>query len=150
MKVVIQRAARASVDIASQRVSEIEAGLLILLGVVPTDTEADVDWLVKKCSQLRIFPDSAGVMNRSVIDTAGDVLVVSQFTLAASTRKGNRPSYIGAAGHDIAIPMYELFCSRMSAVIGKEVGRGRFGADMQVSLVNDGPVTIIIDSKNPV
>lgn len=150
MKVVIQRVASASVDIAGDRISEIGAGLLILLGVVPDDTESDLEWLVKKCSQMRIFNDDAGVMNRSVMDVGGDVMVVSQFTLAASTKKGNRPSYIGAAGHDLAIPMYERFCQRMSEVIGRPVGRGRFGADMQVGLVNDGPVTIIVDSKNPV
>lgn len=150
MKVVIQRVASASVDIAGERISEIGAGLLILLGVVPDDTESDLEWLVKKCSQMRIFNDDAGVMNRSVMDAGGDVMVVSQFTLAASTKKGNRPSYIGAAGHDLAIPMYEQFCQRMSEVIGRPVGRGRFGADMQVGLVNDGPVTIIVDSKNPV
>ena len=150
MKVVIQRVASASVDIEGERISEIGAGLLILLGVVPDDTESDLEWLVKKCSQMRIFNDDAGVMNRSVMDVGGDVMVVSQFTLAASTKKGNRPSYIGAAGHDLAIPMYERFCQRMSEVIGRPVGRGRFGADMQVGLVNDGPVTIIVDSKNPV
>lgn len=150
MKVVIQRVASASVDIAGERISEIRSGLLILLGVVPDDTESDLEWLVKKCSQMRIFNDDAGVMNRSVMDVGGDVMVVSQFTLAASTKKGNRPSYIGAAGHDLAIPMYERFCQRMSEVIGRPVGRGRFGADMQVGLVNDGPVTIIVDSKNPV
>ena len=150
MKVVIQRVASASVDIAGERISEIGAGLLILLGVVPDDTESDLEWLVKKCSQMRIFNDDAGVMNRSVMDVGGDVMVVSQFTVAASTKKGNRPSYIGAAGHDLAIPMYERFCQRMSEVIGRPVGRGRFGADMQVGLVNDGPVTIIVDSKNPV
>ena len=150
MKVVIQRVASASVDIAGERISEIGAGLLILLGVVPDDTESDLEWLVKKCSQMRIFNDDAGVMNRSVMDVGGDVMVVSQFTLAASTKKGNRPSYIGAAGHDLAIPMYERFCQRMSEVIGRPVGRGRFGADMQVGLVNDGPVTIIVDSKIPV
>ena len=150
MKVVIQRVASASVDIAGERISEIGAGLLILLGVVPDDTESDLEWLVKKCSQMRIFNDDAGVMNRSVMDVGGDVMVVSQFTLAASTKKGNRPSYIGAAGHDLAIPMYERFCQRMSEVIGRPVGRGRFGADMLVGLVNDGPVTIIVDSKNPV
>ena len=150
MKVVIQRVASASVDIAGERISEIGAGLLILLGVVPDDTESDLEWLVKKCSQRRSFNDDSGVMNRSVMDVGGDVMVVSQFTLAASTKKGNRPSYIGAAGHDLAIPMYERFCQRMSEVIGRPVGRGRFGADMQVGLVNDGPVTIIVDSKNPV
>lgn len=150
MKVVIQRVSQAAVDIAGERVSEIKAGLLVLLGVVPDDTSADVDWLVKKTAQMRIFDDENGVMNKSVIDVEGEVLVVSQFTLAASTKKGNRPSYIGAAGHEIAVPMYEEFCEKMSQTIGKTVGRGRFGADMQVSLINNGPVTIIVDSKNPV
>lgn len=150
MKVVIQRVSEAAVDISGERVSEIGHGLLVLLGVVPDDTSADVDWLVKKTAQMRIFDDEAGVMNKSVIDVGGEVLVVSQFTLAASTKKGNRPSYIGAAGHEIAVPLYEEFCEKMSQAIGKTVGRGRFGADMQVSLINDGPVTIIVDSKNPV
>ena len=150
MKVVIQRVSEAAVDISGERVSEIGHGLLVLLGVVPDDTSADVDWLVKKTAQMRIFDDEAGVMNKSVIDVGGEVLVVSQFTLAASTKKGNRPSYIGAAGHEIAVPLYEEFCEKMSQAIGKTVGKGRFGADMQVSLINDGPVTIIVDSKNPV
>ena len=150
MKVVIQRVSQAAVDIAGERVSEIKAGLLVLLGVVPDDTSADVDWLVKKTAQMRIFDDENGVMNKSVSDVEGEVLVVSQFTLAASTKKGNRPSYIGAAGHEIAVPMYEEFCEKMSQTIGKTVGRGRFGADMQVALINNGPVTIIVDSKNPV
>ena len=128
--------------------SAIGPGLLVLLGVGPDDTEEDVDYLVKKTAGLRIFNDEAGVMNRSVLETGGEVLVISQFTLMASTRKGNRPSYVGAAGHEIAVPLYELFCERLSAAIGKEVGTGEFGADMQVSLVNDGPVTISMDSKN--
>lgn len=150
MKVVIQRTAQASVDIDGTRVAEIGTGLLVLLGIVPDDTADDVAWLVKKTAQLRIFNDDDGIMNRSVIDVNGGVLVVSQFTLAASTKKGNRPSYIGAAGHETAIPLYEEFCRQMSQFIGKPVERGRFGADMAVSLINDGPVTIIIDSKNPV
>lgn len=150
MKVVIQRVSKATVDISGERVSEIGHGLLVLLGIVPNDTDADVDWLVKKTSQMRIFDDEAGVMNKSVIDVGGEVLVVSQFTLAASTKKGNRPSYIGAAGHEIAIPLYEEFCKKISLFLGKPVAKGRFGADMQVSLINDGPVTIIVDSKNPV
>ena len=112
------------------------------------DTEEDVNYLVKKTAALRIFNDEAGVMNRSVLETGGEVLVISQFTLMASTRKGNRPSYVGAAGHETAVPLYELFCERLSAAIGKEVGTGEFGADMQVSLVNDGPVTLSMDSKN--
>jgi D-tyrosyl-tRNA(Tyr) deacylase len=128
--------------------SAIGPGLLVLLGVGPDDTEEDVDYLVKKTAALRIFNDEAGVMNRSVLETGGEVLVISQFTLMASTRKGNRPSYVGAAGHETAVPLYELFCERLSAAIGKEVGTGEFGADMQVALVNDGPVTISMDSKN--
>lgn len=150
MKIVIQRVKQAAVDIAGSRVSEIGEGLLVLLGIVPEDDSNDVDWLVKKTAQMRIFNDENGVMNKSVMDVNGEILVVSQFTLAASTKKGNRPSYIGAAGHEIAIPLYEEFCSKISEFTGKPVGRGQFGADMQVSLVNDGPVTIIVDSKNPV
>lgn len=146
MKAVIQRVSRAQVECGSELLGQIGCGLLILLGVVPSDTDADLEWLVRKCANMRIFPDDNGVMNRSVIDIAGDVLVVSQFTLAADIRKGNRPSYIGAAGHDLAIPMYESFCRKMSDAIRRPVAHGRFGADMQVSLVNDGPVTIIADS----
>ena len=148
MRTVIQRVASASVSIGGTVKSAIGAGLLVLLGVGPDDTEEDVDYLVKKTAGLRIFNDEAGVMNRSVLETGGEVLVISQFTLMASTRKGNRPSYVGAAGHETAVPLYELFCERLSAAIGKEVGTGEFGADMQVSLVNDGPVTISMDSKN--
>jgi len=121
---------------------------MILLGIGHGDGQEDIDWLVKKTAGLRIFDDEAGVMNRSVVDVGGDVLVVSQFTLMASTRKGNRPSYIGAAGHELAIPLYELFCAALSAAIGRPVGTGEFGADMKVSLVNDGPVTICLDTKN--
>ncbi|MBQ2103264.1 MAG: D-tyrosyl-tRNA(Tyr) deacylase [Bacteroidales bacterium] len=148
MRTVIQRVASASVSIGGTVKSAIGPGLLVLLGVGPDDTEEDVDYLVKKTAALRIFNDEAGVMNRSVLETGGEVLVISQFTLMASTRKGNRPSYVGAAGHETAVPLYELFCERLSAAIGKEVGTGEFGADMQVSLVNDGPVTISMDSKN--
>ena len=147
MRVVIQRVSSASVTIAGAVKSSIGPGLLILLGVGHDDDEADIDYLVKKSSALRIFDDENGVMNRSVIDVGGDVIVVSQFTLMASTKKGNRPSYIEAAGHEKAIPLYEEFCRRMSAAIGKPVGTGEFGADMKVALVNDGPVTICIDSK---
>lgn len=147
MRVVIQRVSSASVTIAGAVKSSIGLGLLILLGVGHDDDEADIDYLVKKSSALRIFDDENGVMNRSVIDVGGDVIVVSQFTLMASTKKGNRPSYIEAAGHEKAIPLYEEFCRRMSAAIGKPVGTGEFGADMKVALVNDGPVTICIDSK---
>ena len=128
--------------------SSIGRGLLVLLGVGHDDTEEDIDYLVKKTAALRIFDDEAGVMNRSVTDIGGEVIVVSQFTLMAATRKGNRPSYIGAAGHEKAVPMYEEFCRRMSEAIGRPVGTGEFGADMKVSLLNDGPVTICIDSKN--
>lgn len=127
--------------------SAIGRGLMILVGVAEGDTMADVDWLAAKSVALRIFPDENGVMNRSVLDVGGEVLAVSQFTLNASTRKGNRPSYIHAAGHDLAIPLYEAFCEKVSGLLGKPVGRGVFGADMQVALINDGPVTIIIDSK---
>lgn len=148
MRTVIQRVASASVSIGGTVKSAIGPGLLVLLGVGPDDTEEDVNYLVKKTAGLRIFNDEAGVMNRSVLETGGEVLVISQFTLMASTRKGNRPSYVGAAGHETAVPLYELFCERLSAAIGKEVGTGEFGADMQVSLVNDGPVTISMDSKN--
>lgn len=148
MKAVLQRVTRASVTIDGEKVSEIGPGLLILLCVTTGDTEADLDLMVRKCANLRIFNDGDGVMNRSVIDAGGEVLAVSQFTLAANVRKGNRPSYIDAAGHELAVPMYEEFCRKMSQAIGREVGRGRFGADMKVELLNDGPVTIIIDTHN--
>ena len=147
MRVVIQRVASASVSIGGAVKSSIGPGLLILLGVGHQDDETDIDYLVRKTAALRIFNDENGVMNRSVLDVGGDVIVVSQFTLMASTKKGNRPSYIEAAGHEKAIPLYEAFCRRMSAAIGKPVGTGEFGADMKVSLVNDGPVTICMDSK---
>lgn len=148
MRAVIQRVSSASVTIDGAVKSSVGPGLMILLGIGHGDGQEDVDWLVKKTAGLRIFDDEAGVMNRSVVDVGGDVLVVSQFTLMASTRKGNRPSYIGAAGHELAIPLYELFCAALSAAIGRPVGTGEFGADMKVSLVNDGPVTICIDTKN--
>ena len=147
MRVVIQRVSEASVTIGGVRKSAIGPGLLILLGIGPEDGPEDIDWLVRKVTGLRIFNDEAGVMNRSVVETGGEALVVSQFTLMASTKKGNRPSYIGAAGHGIAIPLYEAFCAALSGAIGKPVGTGEFGADMQVALVNDGPVTICIDSR---
>ena len=147
MRLVIQRVTHASVDIAGKRKSEIGSGLLILVGVTHDDTAADVAWLAPKTPALRIFDDEAGVMNRSVVDVGGEALVVSQFTLHASTRKGNRPSYIRAAGHELAIPLYEEFCRLLAQAIGREVATGEFGANMQVNLVNDGPVTIIIDSK---
>ena len=148
MRVVVQRVSSASVTIGGTVKSAIGQGLLVLLGVGPADEQADMDYLVKKVAGLRIFDDEAGVMNRSVVDIGGEVLVVSQFTLMASTKKGNRPSYIGAAGHELAVPMYERFCAALSAAIGRPVGTGEFGAEMAVSLVNDGPVTICIDSKN--
>ncbi|MBD5293006.1 MAG: D-tyrosyl-tRNA(Tyr) deacylase [Bacteroides sp.] len=147
MRLVIQRVGKASVEIAGELYSSIGRGLLILVGVAEGDTPADVEWLAAKTAAMRIFPDENGVMNRSLIDIAGEALAVSQFTLTASTRKGNRPSYIHAAGHDVAVPLYEMYCARLSALLGREVARGVFGADMQVSLVNDGPVTIIIDSR---
>jgi len=148
MRVVVQRVTSASVTIGGTVKSAIGQGLLVLLGVGPADEQADMDYLVKKVAALRIFDDEDGVMNRSVVDIGGEVLVVSQFTLMASTKKGNRPSYIGAAGHELAVPMYERFCVALSDAIGRPVGTGEFGAEMAVALVNDGPVTICIDSKN--
>lgn len=147
MRVVVQRVSSASVTIDGAVKSSIGPGLLILLGVGHEDDETDIEYLVKKTAGLRIFNDEDGVMNRSVTDVDGDVIVVSQFTLMASTKKGNRPSYIEAAGHEKAIPLYEKFCRRMSDAIGKPVGTGEFGADMKVSLVNYGPVTICMDSR---
>ena len=147
MRVVVQRVSSASVTIDGAVKSSIGPGLLILLGVGHEDDETDIEYLVKKTAGLRIFNDEDGVMNRSVTDVDGDVIVVSQFTLMASTKKGNRPSYIEAAGHEKAIPLYEKFCRRMSDAIDKPVGTGEFGADMKVSLVNDGPVTICMDSR---
>ena len=148
MRAVIQRVQSASVTIDGTVKSSIGQGLLILLGIGHEDGSEDIDWLVKKIAGLRIFDDDEGVMNRSVMDVEGECLVVSQFTLMASTKKGNRPSYIGAAGHELAIPLYERFCDELSRATGQTVGTGTFGADMKVALVNDGPVTIIIDTKN--
>ena len=148
MRAVIQRVSSASVTIDGSVKSSIGPGLLILLGIGNEDGPEDIEWLVKKIAGLRIFDDDAGVMNRSVIDIAGEALVVSQFTLMASTKKGNRPSYIGAAGHQLAIPLYEQFCAALSFSLGRPVGTGEFGADMKVALLNDGPVTICIDTKN--
>ena len=147
MRVVIQRVSSASVVIAGELKSAIGPGLLVLLGIGIDDDVSDIDYLVGKTAGLRIFNDSQGIMNLSVTDIGGDIIVVSQFTLMASTRKGKRPSYIEAAGHEKAVPLYEEFCRRLSEATGKEVGTGEFGADMKVSLVNDGPVTICIDSK---
>lgn len=148
MRVVIQRVSEASVSIGGQVKSAIGRGLLILLGIEEADTAEDIDWLVRKIAALRIFDDEAGVMNRSVTDIGGRALVVSQFTLMASTRKGNRPSYIRAAGHATAIPLYEAFCKRLGEAMEQPVSTGEFGADMQVKLTNDGPVTICMDTKN--
>lgn len=147
MRIVIQRVTEARVCIGGTVHSEIGRGLAVLVGVENGDTADDAKWLAAKTVALRIFDDEAGVMNRSAADTGGDILAVSQFTLTASTRKGNRPAYIRAAGHDVAIPLYELFCDECSRLLGRKVQQGVFGADMQVALVNDGPVTIIIDSR---
>ena len=147
MRLVIQRVSHASVTIESVLKSKIGKGLLILVGIEDADTDADINWLAQKVVNLRIFDDENGVMNRSVIDTDGEVLIVSQFTLHAMTAKGNRPSYIRASKPDFAIPMYEKFCAKVSELLGKEVGTGEFGADMKVELLNDGPVTILIDSQ---
>jgi D-tyrosyl-tRNA(Tyr) deacylase len=147
MRAVIQRVNRASVTISNNIRSEITDGLLVLLGIEDADDDTDIEWLCHKIVNLRIFDDSNGVMNLSVLDVAGSILVVSQFTLHAKTRKGNRPSYIRAAQPDIAIPLYNSFVTRLSEVIGKEIYTGEFGAMMKVESVNDGPVTIIIDTK---
>ena len=148
MKAVIQRVSSASVSIGGTVKSAIGPGLLVLLGIGHEDGPEDLAWLVRKIAGLRVFDDGEGVMNRSITDVGGEALVVSQFTLMASTKKGNRPSYIGAAGHEKAIPLYEDFCKALGETIGKPVGTGTFGADMQVALVNDGPVTICMDTKN--
>lgn len=147
MRALIQRVTHASVTIDGTEVAAIGHGLLILLGVATDDSEADVDYLVRKTSQLRIFDDENGVMNLDVRQVDGEALVVSQFTLQAATRKGNRPSYINAAGEAVAVPLYESFKAKLAAALGKSVPSGRFGADMKVSLLNDGPVTIWLDSK---
>lgn len=147
MRVVIQRVTHASVTVDGNITGAIENGLLVLLGIEPADSIDDVGWLCGKTANLRVFDDSDGVMNLSVLDTGGDILVVSQFTLLASTRKGNRPSYIRAAAPSISEPLYEEFCLEMERLLGKPVKRGIFGADMKVELLNSGPVTIIIDSK---
>ncbi len=148
MKVVLQRVSKASVTIEGKVKSEIKQGLLILLGIEEEDSEEDIKWLCGKIAKMRIFNDDKGVMNDSLLDVNGDAVVVSQFTLHASTKKGNRPSYIKAAKPDVAVPLYEKFVKRLEQEIGKPVGTGEFGADMKVSLLNDGPVTIIVDSKN--
>ncbi|MCZ8230388.1 D-aminoacyl-tRNA deacylase [Flavobacterium sp.] len=148
MRVVIQRVAYASVTVESKVVAEIQKGLLVFVGIEEADTQEDLEWLVTKITQLRIFGDENEVMNLSIQDVGGDVLVVSQFTLHAATKKGNRPSYIKAAKPDFAIPMYERFVKALELKLGKKVPTGIFGADMKVLLLNDGPVTIQIDSKN--
>jgi D-tyrosyl-tRNA(Tyr) deacylase len=148
MKVVIQRVSKASVTIEGVKVADILNGLLVFLGIVEDDTKDDIQWLSNKIVNLRIFGDEQGVMNKSLIDNNNDAMVVSQFTLHASTKKGNRPSYIKAAKPDIAIPLYEAFVKQLENDLGKKIQTGQFGADMKVELINDGPVTIIIDSKN--
>lgn len=148
MRIVIQRVKKATVEIGGAVKSSIGNGLLVLIGIEEDDTKQDAEWLWAKVINLRIFDDEQGVMNRSVVDTAGEIMVVSQFTLHASTKKGNRPSYIRAARPEQAIPLYEYFCSLFENSTEKPIGTGVFGADMQVTLINNGPVTIIIDSKN--
>ncbi len=150
MKVVIQRVSEASVSIGTIITGSIARGLLILVGIEESDDQCDIDWLCQKIVQLRIFNDDQGIMNRSILDTRGEILVVSQFTLHASTKKGNRPSYIKAARPGVAIPLYENFILRLETLTRKKIQTGEFGAMMQVSSVNDGPVTIIIDTKNKV
>ena len=148
MRIVIQRVSHASVTINQQVKSSIDTGYLILLGIGKNDTEEDINWLVKKVIALRIFDDEMGVMNRSIMDVNGEILVVSQFTLMASYKKGNRPSWINAAPHELSIPLYNRFCDALSKAMGKPVSTGEFGADMKVELLNNGPVTICMDTKN--
>jgi D-tyrosyl-tRNA(Tyr) deacylase len=148
MRAVIQRVREASVTIDGNVHGSIGNGYMILLGVCEEDTQDDVEWLVKKIVNLRVFDDEQGVMNRSIMDVGGDCLVVSQFTLFASYKKGNRPSWLRAARHEISVPLYELFCNRLSEEMGRTVATGIFGADMKVALINDGPVTICMDTKN--
>lgn len=148
MRIVIQRVKHASVSIEGNVKSSIKQGYLILLGVGENDTQEDAEWLVKKVIGLRVFDDEAGVMNKSIMDVDGEILVISQFTLFASYKKGNRPSWLRAARHEISVPLYEHFCKLLSESLGKQVGTGEFGADMKVELLNDGPVTICMDTKN--
>lgn len=148
MRIVIQRAQHASVTVDSSVISSIGHGLVLLLGIEAADTEEDIQWLCRKVLGLRIFDDEQGIMNRSIMDINGEILVVSQFTLMASYKKGNRPSWIRAAGHEHAIPMYERFVAVLSEGLGKPVSKGIFGAEMQIELINDGPVTIWMDTKN--
>lgn len=148
MRAVVQRVTRASVTVEDKIISKINLGLLILLGIETEDTQEDIKWLSRKIANLRIFNDEVGVMNKSLIDVNGDAIVVSQFTLHAATKKGNRPSYIKAARPEVAIPLYEQFIQQIESDVNKKVGTGVFGADMKVDLLNDGPVTILIDTKN--
>lgn len=148
MRIVIQRVKHASVTIDGNVKSSIKQGYLILLGVGENDTQEDAEWLVKKVIGLRVFDDEAGIMNKSIMDVDGEILVISQFTLFASYKKGNRPSWLRAARHEISVPLYEHFCKLLSESLGKQVGTGEFGADMKVELLNDGPVTICMDTKN--
>ncbi|TDS10896.1 D-tyrosyl-tRNA(Tyr) deacylase [Maribacter caenipelagi] len=148
MRAVLQRVSKASVTVEGKKISAIEQGILILIGIENEDMQDDIDWLTNKIVNLRIFNDDGGVMNMSLLATKGDAIVVSQFTLHASTKKGNRPSYIKAARPDVAIPLYEAFIATLESKMGKKVGTGEFGADMKVELLNDGPVTILIDTKN--
>ena len=148
MRVLIQRVKKASVTVDNELISLIDKGLLVFIGICDEDNDEDIEWLTKKIANIRLFDDEKGVMNLSVTDTGGDILAVSQFTLMASTKKGNRPSYIKAAKPDISVPLYEKFCTEMEIAVNKPIKRGIFGADMKVELINDGPVTIFIDSKN--
>ena len=148
MRIVIQRVSHASVTIEGNVKSAIQKGYLILLGICEEDTSEDVEWLVRKVIGLRVFDDENGVMNRSIMDVDGEILVISQFTLFASYKKGNRPSWLRAAKHEVSIPLYKEFCTKLSEALGKKIGTGEFGADMKVELLNDGPVTICMDTKN--
>ena len=148
MRVLIQRVKKASVTVNKELISLINNGLLIFIGIGEEDNSEDIEWLTKKIANIRLFDDENGVMNKSILDVNGEILVVSQFTLHASYKKGNRPSYIYAAKPDIAIPLYEYFCQALSQALGKEIGTGEFGADMKVELLNNGPVTICMDTKN--
>ena len=148
MRAVIQRVTHASVTIGGEKKCQIGAGFLILLGIEQTDTQEDIAWLVRKIIGLRVFDDENGVMNKDIQETGGDIIVVSQFTLMASYKKGNRPSWIRAAGHEVAIPLYNSFVKQLTEALGKPVGTGEFGADMKLELLNDGPVTICMDTKN--
>ncbi len=148
MKVVIQRVKSSKVEVNNKIIGQIDHGILVLVGIALNDDKTDAEWISNKVLNLRIFDDENGIMNKSLIDVEGNILVISQFTLIASTKKGNRPSYINSAGHEIAIPLYEYFIKICEEKLGREVSSGEFGADMKVSLINDGPVTIVIDSKS--